>query len=183
MVFFATFMPMRRAMGWFGLVFMVWAMAGVGIHFFWSSTSAKRSLAERVASGEALERWVLTEKEYTELGIVGGEFWHEDRIYDVMHTEHLNGGLVAIQVFDDSYETEWAKVGRKLLRRKVEDRQGPPAGLALWVSVHAVLPKPVVLAAPLVWRNSSSHRQFHEGAERKRATRVYSPPETGRCIA
>ncbi len=73
-------------------------MAGVGIHFFWSSTSAKRSLAERVASEEALERWVLTEKEYAELGIVDGEFWIEDRVFDVMHTEHLEGGLVVLQV-------------------------------------------------------------------------------------
>lgn len=137
---FGTFTLMRRAMGWFGLVFMIWAMAGMGIHFFWNSTSAKRSLAERVAAGEALERWVLTESEYAELGVVDGEFWLEDRVYDVMNTERLEGGLVALQVFDDSYETDLAKWGRKLLKRTVGDTHVPPAGLELWLSLHAVVP-------------------------------------------
>ena len=168
---------MRRAMGWFGLVFMVWAMAGVGIHFFWSSTSAKRSLAERVASGEALERWVLTEREYTELGIVDGEFWIEDRVFDVVRTEHLEGGLVVLQVFDDSYETALAKLGRKLLHRKVGDTHGPPAGLGLWLSLHAVVPP--ATSTNIAWIRLDQEANFGEVPFKEARWRsgVLDPPE------
>lgn len=142
---------MRRVMAGFGLVIMVWAMAGMGIHFFWNSTSAKRSLAERVAAGEPLERWVLRNSEWESLNAIDGEFWLNGRIYDVMSVEVLPEGRVAIQVFDDSYETGLAKLGRKLLRRKVGDRHGPPAGLGLWVSLHAVLPQ--ALSINIIWNH------------------------------
>ena len=176
---FGTFTLMRRAMGWFGLAFMVWAMAGVGIHYFWNSTSAKRSLAERVAAGEALERWVLTESEYAELGVVDGEFWLEDRVYDVMNTERLEGGLVALQVFDDSYESELAKLGRKLLRRQLEDSNEPPTGLGQWVTLHAVVPHglEVLVSAPI--ERETPATMMAEGQEKKRNIAVYSPPEQG----
>ena len=170
-------------MGWFGLAFMVWAMAGIGIHFFWNATSAKRSLAERVASGEALERWVLTEKEYADLGIVEGEFWFEDRVYDVMHTERLEGGLVAIQVFDDSYETDLAKFGRKLLRRKVGDTNSPPAGLGQWVNLHAVVPHELVVRVVVQTERASWNTRTAEGLEKKRNAAVFSPPEWGAYAA
>jgi hypothetical protein len=140
---------MQRAMGWFGLVFMVWSLAGLGLLFFWNSTSAKRTLTERIAAGEALERWVITESEYAELNVVDGEFWIHDRVYDVIHAESINDGLVVIQVFDDSYETGLAKLGRKLLRRKVGDTQSPPLGIDVWASLRAVVPN--LGSSKIIW--------------------------------
>ncbi|MGA0817357.1 MAG: hypothetical protein ACO3PE_00325 [Schleiferiaceae bacterium] len=130
---------MRRVTAWFGLAFMIWSMAGMGLFYFWSSTSAKRSLEERIAAGEPLERWIITDSEYEELGVQDGEFWWNERMYDVVSVERLAEGRVALQVFDDSYETGLAKLGRKLLRRKVDESQDPPAGLANWLSLHATL--------------------------------------------
>ncbi len=135
-----TFNPMRRASAWFGLVFLVWSLAGMGLVFFWQSTSAKRTLAERVAQGEALERWVLSPAEFEQLNIVDGEFWHRDRLYDVMSTEALANNWVVLQVFDDSHEAKLAKAGRKLFKRRVSDPSSPPVGLDQWASWHAVLP-------------------------------------------
>ncbi|MFM8565420.1 MAG: hypothetical protein ACKOBQ_04660 [Bacteroidota bacterium] len=131
---------MRRASAWFGLVCLVWAFALIGLVFYWQSTSAKRTLAERIAHGEALERWVLSPSEYASLRITDGEFWFEGRIYDVMRTEELPDDWVAIQVFDDSHETNLAKTGRKLFKRKLIDPTDPPVGLGQWVNWHAVLP-------------------------------------------
>jgi hypothetical protein len=74
------------------------------------------------------------------LHIIDGEFWFDGRIYDVMHMEELRDDWVAIQVFDDSHETNLAKTGRKLFKRKLIDPTNPPVGLAQWVNWHAVIP-------------------------------------------
>jgi len=70
-----------RVTATFGLAIMLWALLGAEFSLFWNSTTAKRSLAQRVATGEALERWVLTSDEYAALEIQSGEFWFDGRMY------------------------------------------------------------------------------------------------------
>lgn len=133
-----TLTPMRRATALVGLAILTWFLVGSGIFLFWTSTSAKRSLSERVAAGEPLERWVLTQDEWASLDVVDGEFWMDGRIYDVMTVDSSTEGAVVIQVFDDSYETQIAKMGRKLLRRHTKPGTELPSWATDWASLRFV---------------------------------------------
>ena len=155
---------------------MLWALLGAEFSLFWNSTTAKRSLAQRVASGEALERWVLTSDEYAALEIQSGEFWFDGRMYDVMHTESLGSGHVLLQVFDDSFETALSKLGRKMFKRRVDDSQSPPAALGQWASWHAVLP--LNRSTKIAWWACTPSWKVpqNEGKEAKWSATLPQPP-------
>lgn len=155
---------------------MLWALLGAEFSLFWNSTTAKRSLAQRVAAGEALERWVLTSDEYDALEIQSGEFWFDGRMYDVMHTESLGSGHVVLQVFDDSFETALSKVGRKLFKRRIDDSQSPPAALGQWASWHAVLP--LDRSTKIAWWACTPAWEVpqNEGKEAKWSATLPQPP-------
>ena len=155
---------------------MLWALLGAEFSLFWNSTTAMRSLAQRVAAGEALERWVLTSDEYDALEIQSGEFWFDGRMYDVMHTESLGSGHVVLQVFDDSFETALSKVGRKLFKRRIDDSQSPPAALGQWASWHAVLP--IELSTKIAWWACTPSWEVaqNEGKEAKWSATLLQPP-------
>lgn len=160
----------------FGLAIMLWALLGAEFGFFWNRTTAKRSLEQRVAAGEALERWVLTSDEYAALEIQSGEFWFDGRMYDVMHTESLGDGLVLLQVFDDSFETALSKLGRKMFKRRIDDSQPPPAALVQWASWHAVLPADRSMKIAWWACTPSWEVPQNEGKEAKWSATLPQPP-------
>lgn len=146
-----TFSTMQRASGLFGLVMATWALLGSGVCFFWMSTSAKLSLSDRISEGAPLQRWILSEAEWSSLGVADGEFWLDGQLFDIVSKERLVDGSIVVQVFDDSFESAWAKWGRKLFRRTPADSH-PPAGLQHWVFLHAVIPSPFSMKIEKVLR-------------------------------
>jgi hypothetical protein len=165
-----------RVTATFGLAIMLWALLGAEFGFFWNRTTAKRSLEQRLASGEALERWVLTADEFAALQVNAGEFWRDGRLYDVIRAERLSGGLVALQVFDDSLETALSKLGRKMFKRRIDDSQPPPAALVQWASWHAVLPADRSMKIAWWACTPSWEVPQNEGKEAKWSATLPQPP-------